>query len=239
MKVYLDLIIVLNFFFDTLIILSVSIILKERVRLSRVFLSSLIGEVSLIPLFIRLDNIFLLLLKIFLSLIMVLISFGKNNYFNNIFYFYIITIILGGSSYLIDGNNMYVNLVLMIILGPIIIFLYIINSKRIKLELTCVHDVIIVDKDNTIKLRGIMDTGNNVVCPITKIPVVFVNPSIKLLSNKSFVVPYRTIDNEGILNCQMADEFIIDGVRIKCLIAPSNNINKEEVLLNNQMRETI
>lgn len=239
MKVYLDLIIILNFFYDTLIVLAVSILLKNRVSLKRVFLSSLIGELSLITLFIRLDNIFLLLLKLILSLIMVLISFGKNNYFNNLFYFYIITIILGGSSYLINGSNMYTNLVLMIILSLIIITLYIINARRIKKELTIVHDVIIVDSDNTIKLRGIMDTGNNVVCPITRLPVVFVSDKLKLESNKLFVVPYRTIDNDGVLNCKMPDEFIMDGKILKCLVATSSSINTSEVLLNNEMREII
>lgn len=239
MKVYLDLIIILNFFYDTLIVLAVSVLLRYRVNLKRVFLSSLIGELSLITLFIRLDNIFLLLLKLILSLIMVFLSFGKNNYFNNLFYFYIITIILGGSSYLINGSNMYTNLVLMIILSPIIITLYIINARRIKKELTIVHDVIIVDSDNTIKLRGIMDTGNNVVCPITRLPVVFVSDKLKLESNKLFVVPYRTIDNEGVLNCKMPDEFIMDGKIVKCLVATSSSINTGEVLLNNEMREII
>lgn len=239
MKVYLDLIIILNFFYDTLIVLAVSVLLRYRVNLKRVFLSSLIGELSLITLFIRLDNIFLLLLKLILSLIMVFISFGKNNYLNNLFYFYIITIILGGSSYLINGSNMYTNLVLMVILSPIIITLYIINARRIKKELTIVHDVIIVDSDNTIKLRGIMDTGNNVVCPITRLPVVFVSDKLKLDSNKLFVVPYRTIDNEGIINCQMPDEFIMDGKIVKCLVATSSSINTSEILLNNEMREII
>ncbi len=239
MKVYLDLIIILNFFYDTLIVLAVSVLLRYRVNLKRVFLSSLIGELSLITLFIRLDNIFLLLLKLILSLIMVLLSFGKNNYFNNLFYFYIITIILGGSSYLINGSNMYTNLVLMIILSPIIITLYIINARRIKKELTIVHDVIIVDSDNTIKLRGIMDTGNNVVCPITRLPVVFVSDKLKLEKNKLFVVPYRTIDNEGVLNCKMPDEFIMDGKIVKCLVATSSSINTREILLNNEMREII
>lgn len=239
MKVYLDLIIILNFFYDTLIVLAVSILLKNRVSLKRVFLSSLIGELSLITLFIRLDNIFLLLLKLILSLIMVFISFGKNNYLNNLFYFYIITIILGGSSYLINGSNMYTNLVLMVILSPIIITLYIINARRIKKELTIVHDVIIVDSDNTIKLRGIMDTGNNVICPITRLPVVFVSDRLKLKSNKLFVVPYRTIDNEGVLNCKMPDEFIMDGKIVKCLVATSSSINTSEILLNNEMREII
>lgn len=239
MKVYLDLIIILNFFYDTLIVLAVSVLLRYRVNLKRVFLSSLIGELSLITLFIRLDNIFLLLLKLILSLIMVFISFGKNNYLNNLFYFYIITIILGGSSYLINGSNMYTNLVLMVILSPIIITLYIINARRIKKELTIVHDVIIVDSDNTIKLRGIMDTGNNVVCPITRLPVVFVSDKLKLDSNKLFVVPYRTIDNEGVLNCKMPDEFIMDGKIVKCLVATSSSINTSEILLNNEMREII
>lgn len=239
MKVYLDLIIVLNFFYDTLIVLAVSVLLKEKVEMKRVFLSSLIGEIALITLFVRLDNIYLLLLKIILSLIMVFISFGKNNYFNNLFYFYVITIILGGSSYLIDGNNMYINLILMLILGPIIVILYILNARRINLELNLIHDVIIVDKDNTIKLKGFMDTGNNVVCPLTRLPVVFVSEDIKISSDKSFVVPYRTIDKEGVITAKMPDEFIIDGKIVKCLVSYSNSIKKEEVLLNNKMREII
>ena len=134
---------------------------------------------------------------------------------------------------------MYTNLVLMVILSPIIITLYIINARRIKKELTIVHDVIIVDSDNTIKLRGIMDTGNNVVCPITRLPVVFVSDKLKLESNKLFVVPYRTIDNEGVLNCKMPDEFIMDGKIVKCLVATSSSINTSEILLNNEMREII
>ena len=103
MKVYLDLIIVLNFFYDTLIVLAVSVLLKEKVEMKRVFLSSLIGEIALITLFVRLDNIYLLLLKIILSLIMVFISF---------LIYYIVYAVLGPEdcegetrAFSLNGNN--------------------------------------------------------------------------------------------------------------------------------------
>lgn len=239
MKIYLDLVFFINYVYDFLILLSVSILLKRIVNLKRIFIASLIGSLSIITLFISLDGIYLLLLKIILSVIMVLVTFGKNGYLTNLFYFYIITIILGGSSYLIEGNNTTVNLVLMFLIGPIIVYLYILNNKRIKLELSTIYDVILIDCDNTIKLRGILDTGNNIKCPLTNLPVIMVSDALKIREDNIFLVPYQTINSEGVLNCYKIDEVLVNGKRVKCLISKTPNINSNEVLLNNLMREMI
>lgn len=239
MKIYLDLIFLINYAYDFLILLSVSILLKRIVSLKRIFIASLIGSLSIITLFVSLDGIFLLLLKLVLSFIMVLVTFGKSGYFTNLFYFYIITIILGGSTYLIDGDNTTVNIILMFLIGPIIVFLYILNNKKIKLELSTIYDVILIDSDNTIKLRGMLDTGNNIKCPITNLPVIMVSNSLKFREDNLFLVPYQTIDNQGLLHCYRIDGVVINGRQVKCLISKTSNIDKNEVLLNNLMRETI
>lgn len=239
MKIYLDLIFLINYAYDFLILLSVSILLKRIVSLKRIFIASLIGSLSIITLFVSMDGIFLLLLKLILSFIMVLISFGRSGYFTNLFYFYIITIILGGSAYLIDGDNTTVNLVLMFLIGPVIVFLYILNNKKIKLELSTIYDVILIDSDNTIKLRGMLDTGNNIKCPVTNLPVIMVSDSLKFREDNLFLVPYKTIDNEGLLYCYRIDDVVVNGRRVKCLISKTPNIKSHEVLLNNLMRETI
>ena len=47
MTVYIDLVILLNYFFDFLILLTVNITLKRNINIKKIFLTSLIGELSL------------------------------------------------------------------------------------------------------------------------------------------------------------------------------------------------
>jgi stage II sporulation protein GA (sporulation sigma-E factor processing peptidase) len=239
MKIYLDIVILVNFLYDILIMMSVSILLKKHVSIYRLLLSSIIGETALITLFIRMNNILLFLLKIVLSIVMVIISFGIKDFFNNIFYFYIITIILGGACYLIDSNNILTNVITILIIGPFILYLYILNIKKYNLSINTIYDVILIDDNNIIKLRGIMDTGNNIKCNITNLPVILVNNKLVFKSNKLFLVPYRTISNKGIINCFKLDKVIINGNIIDCLVGVVENINIGDVLLNNYMREIL
>lgn len=74
MKVYLDLIIIINFFYDFLIISATSTLLKRNIKVVRIILSSILGELSLLTLFISLDKLVLILFKVILSIIMVVIS---------------------------------------------------------------------------------------------------------------------------------------------------------------------
>ena len=76
----------------------------------RLLLASIIGSLSTIIIFLKITNIILIILKILLSLILIIVSFGKSNIIVNTFYFYLISIIVGGTIYLFDLNkNLYFN----------------------------------------------------------------------------------------------------------------------------------
>ena len=91
MKIYLDLLFLLNFIYDTLLLLTVSITLKRNVKFKRILLSSFLGAISTFIILIPLNNYLLLCLNIICGLIMLIIAFGYKNikYFSqNLIYLY-------------------------------------------------------------------------------------------------------------------------------------------------------
>ncbi len=242
MKVYLDLVIVINFVYDFLILSSTSILLKRNAPFFRIFISSLLGLISIITLFVPIDKTLLMVFKILLSVLMVYISFGKNNFFENIFYFYVITIILGGTSYLLGGDKTIINVILMALISPIIIFLYIKSIREYKAKISSMHDVIIIDGENTYKLNGYLDTGNKLIDPITKYPVIMVSKDLRIESNKIFYVPYNVVNSSSILKCVKVDRVLIDNKLVKVLLGLCDNdiFNKGvSCILNDSLREMI
>ena len=92
----------LNFIYDSLLLLTVSITLKRNISLKRIFLGGLIGSLSTFIIFIPLNKYVLLLLKILVGLLMILITFKYKNLkytFNNIIYLYMCSVILAGFLY--------------------------------------------------------------------------------------------------------------------------------------------
>ena len=75
MKVYLDLLFILNFLLDFIILSAVNYILKRNVKEGRIVLGSLIGTVTLLILFIKLSNFELLLYKVVISMVMIIGTF--------------------------------------------------------------------------------------------------------------------------------------------------------------------
>ena len=147
-KVYLDLIMIINFFIDFLLLLGVSIILKRKVKINRIILSAFIGGISILFLFMNLNSIELFLFKFLLSIIMIIIAFGFRNIkytIVNIIYLYIISVFLGGGLYLLNiqfcykqtgivffHNGFSINIIFILIFTPIIIFIYLKQNKKIK-----------------------------------------------------------------------------------------------------------
>lgn len=242
MKVYIDLIIIINFFYDFLIISATSTLLKRNVSVIRIILSSIIGELSLLTLFVSFDKLALILFKITLSIIMVIISFGKKQILENLFYFYVITIILGGLSYMLGGDAYLINLVLLMFISPFIITLYIKQIRIYKSKMNCIFDVILVEGINTYKFNGYLDTGNKLVDPITKLPVIMINKDLNISAKKKFLVPYKVVNNESILECIKVDKVIIGGINVNALLGLcEKDIFKDniDVIINNSFREMI
>lgn len=242
MKIYLDLIMLINLFYDFLILSSVSVVLKRHASLKRIIFGVLIGSITFITLFIKFNNILLLLFKLVVSILMVLVTFGRRRFFENLFYLYIVTIIIGGSQYLLTGNNYEVNIVAFMIISPIIIYFYIRSMKEYKLSISKYYDVIIISGTNTYKLVGYMDTGNTLREPILKKPIIMVSEKLDLKFNNIFLVPYKVVNNSSILKCGSVDKVIIDNKIVDCLIGVvDNNVFNRgvDVILNEYIREIL
>ena len=89
MKIYIDLIIILNFFLDFLLLLGVSLILRRNTKLIRIIIGALIGGLSILLLFIKISSFELFFIKVLISIVMVFASFGFKSFkyfINNILY---------------------------------------------------------------------------------------------------------------------------------------------------------
>ena len=124
MVIYLDLVLLINYFFDCLLLILVNITLKRNISLKRILLTSLLGELGLIGIF--LNNIFFLLIfKILLALILIIVCFKYKDILytlNNLLYFYMGSVILGGFVYSLKINKL--NYLLIIISSPLILYLF-------------------------------------------------------------------------------------------------------------------
>lgn len=92
MKVYIDVVIMLNFLIDLILILSVAIVLRRKTNIKKLIMSSIIGSLSLCLLFLIKSNITLLLVKVISSIVMVVIAFNFRDIkytLKNILYLYI------------------------------------------------------------------------------------------------------------------------------------------------------
>ena len=164
MKVYLELYFLINYILDISLLIGTSKILKINIKIIRYFIGAFIGSISIILIFININNITLFLLKIIISIIMIISTFGFNNIFRNTFYFYLLSIILGGIFYLLDINlfniNNYYNYLFLIILSPIIIYLIVMEYLKRKRINNIKYKIIIKYKNISINTYGFIDTGN-------------------------------------------------------------------------------
>ena len=105
MKIYLDLIMILNFFIDFILLLTVSVILKRNIKITRIMLGAFIGGISILLLFFNINSVLLFVLKFLISVAMTIITFKFVNIkytLVNILYLYMSSIILGGFLYLLN-----------------------------------------------------------------------------------------------------------------------------------------
>ncbi len=242
MKIYIELVFIVNFLLDFIILYGTKRLLKLNKSNKRLLLASIIGSLSTIIVFLKITNIILIILKILLSLILITVSFGKNNIFINTFYFYLISIIVGGTIYLFDLNkSLYFNYLILIILSPIIIYLLIKELNKHRLNINDKYLVEITISKNKYKLEGFIDTGNRLSSPIKKEPVILVN--LKINYNKVIYIPYKALNTEGIIPCIKADKIMINNKQIKNylvgLATDKFTIDNVNCILPNKLKEDL
>lgn len=244
MTVYLDLVILLNFGFDLILLFCVAIILRRTTTLKRLLLASLIGSITIISMFVELNSFSLFLIKVLISIIMVLVTFGFRDIkytLNNLFYLYTSSILLGGFLYFLNlqfsyknegllfyYNGLSINVILLIILSPIIIYAYIKQAKNLKNNYSNYYNIDIYLKNNEIiTATAFLDTGNKLEDPYKKRPIILLNNNkIKLDDDlqRLLLVPYESLNNHGLLKCIIPEKIFIEGIgfRENFLVGISN-----------------
>ncbi len=236
MKIYIDLILLLNFGFDFLLLLSVSLILRRNAPIYKLLLGAFIGSISVLTLFMKINSLQLFIIKIIISILMTTTSFKYRSIkytLKNILYLYISSIVLGGALYLLNieltyknqgiifyKNKMSINFIILVIISPIILYIYTKECKKLRNNYSNYHNVEIKIRDKIIKCTGFIDTGNKLKDPYKKRPIILMNNNFVENDNTKIYVPAHTIIGTQLIECIKIEELKID-----------NNIIKKEVLL--------
>lgn len=242
MKVYIDLVILLNFSTDLILLISVNYILRRNVKLYRLLLGSLFGTLTLFLLFIKMNNIILFLFKIIVSIIMILVSFGYKDiiYFTkNIIYFYLVSMLIGGAitflnnqfSYTNKGlvfinNGLSISYALILAISLFIYFIYIKCFKRLRNNYSNYYNGSLYINDNKINVNAFLDTGNKLIDPISKKNIILINKELlkDISINNILFVPFNSLNNHGLLECIKGGRLVIDNKEYdNFLIGISNN----------------
>ena len=196
--IYIDVIFFENLIMNCIILYATSIILKIKVKVIRLLISSAIGALYAIILYISKMSIYnSLISKTILAVIMLYIAFKPQNIkklCKEILIFYLTSFVFGGVAlyliYFINPkqisikNGMFAgeNVLKIIILGGIVAFIVIkisfkiIKTKMNSKDMFCDIHIQIGDKYN--RTKTMLDTENLVKEPITNTPVIIVESSL-------------------------------------------------------------
>jgi stage II sporulation protein GA (sporulation sigma-E factor processing peptidase) len=235
MNIYIEEVFILNFLLDFMILYGTKRILKRNNKLIRIVISSILGSFTTFLLFININNFILLIFKLLISIILIIIVFGFKNIFKNLLYFYLLSIIIGGSAYLFNISNKF-----FLILSSFIVIVILVNEFLSYKEIyPNKYLVTIYINNKSYKFEGFIDTGNRLIDPITNKSVVLVNLNID--SEKCIYVPYKALNTTGIIKCIKPDKVLINGHVFDCLIGISKDkFNLEEnCILPNKFKEEL
>ena len=258
MKIYLDLILILNFFLDFILLVATGIILKRNINIKYVTLSAFIGSLSTLILFFDINSITLFFIKVILSIIMIALAYPKNNlkyYLYNIMTFYFVSIFLGGCLYMLNINLSYehhgliffhkglgINFFLLIVLGPVIIYLYIKNARLIKNKYNNYYLTSIKINNQEVKGTGYIDSGNTLT--FKGKPVILIDQRKVIFLNEGYrIIPYKVVNKIMMLKIYKCDDVVIENKHFKNIyLGISNddlNIDGVDILLNNKLMEEL
>lgn len=253
MAIYLDVIWLLNFLFDSLLLYLTAIILKRQVRLWRVLAGGLIGSLIILlavtPFSVYTSHP---ISKLLFSIIMVFTVFGYKKFryfFSGLMIFYFATFLIGGTligtHYFIQFDFELSSSVLLASVkgfGDPISWLFVLlgfplawhfSKRNVEgIEMTKIkYDQMVQVSfrlgNKKFSLRGLVDSGNQVYDPISKVPVMFVSLN-KIMADIPKDLLLMTENAEAVIygTEQVAEEW-----ESKMRIIPYKVVGKEHQLI--------
>lgn len=232
MKIYVDLILLLNFGFDLILLFGTGVLLRRQTDLKRLVLGSLIGSLTILSMFIEMTSFALFLVKIVVSILMVLVTFGYHDlrYMGkNLFYLYTSSVILGGFLYFLNVqfsyknegllfyyNGLSVNVIVLIIFCPVILYFYVKQGLELKNHYSHYYHIDIYLRNGmVIETTAFLDTGNHLEDPYKKRPIILLNRNLIEVDYEDYnllLVPYEALNHHGLLQCVIPEKIFIQGV---------------------------
>ena len=246
MTLYIDLILLENVVMNYIIILATGMICKVDIKQIRVLLSSLLGAIYAIMIYVLDLKVYTSqITKVLISICMVYIAFNPVNIkimFKQLLIFYLTSFCFGGAAYyLLYGinpeliksiNGIFVGTypIKIAILGGILGFFIInISFKIIKNKLTkkdMLYDVDIYYKEEKSSIKVILDTGNLLTDPITNMPVLIVEAE-KLTK----IIPESVLKDIHSVILENTFEEIDEEIKTRCSIIPFSSIGKNNGII--------
>lgn len=197
-EVYVDVLILVNFVMDFFIIWAAGKLANVRFRIVRIVFASVLGAVySLIVFFPDVTYLNTLLGKVFFSFIMIITAFAPltiRSFFRSLVYFYLVSFAMGGAVigavYLTDELPLSVQVLsgvpsvlrdfniawLLVGLGVAVILGLggIVFLRRSWLQQQLLKKLVIHFIDKKVTVQALLDTGNQLMDPLTNKPVIVV-----------------------------------------------------------------
>lgn len=183
MTYYIEYIFLENFIIDFILIYVTGSLLKKNIIIRRILVASLIGAIYVLAIAI-LNQIFIsnIIVKLFVSILMLTIAYNPINvidYVRLVLCFYIISFVIVGiliaTNYFFNTNEMTIKIIFEASFFAIIIFKAVFEEIKRKTNLYQYIRTINIELNNKkIKIRGLIDTGNELMDVITNKPVIIV-----------------------------------------------------------------
>ena len=195
MTIYIDIVFLENLLLNYIILLATAIIGKSKIKFFKFFLASSFGSLyAILNYIIDLNILANFLLKLFISIFMILLSFDNKKikiFFKNLIMFYLTSFTFGGAAFMLlffvnpesiiyeEGHFVGTYPIKIAIYGCILGFIIIfIVAKVIKSRISnTLCDLEIVFEGKTLKLKTLIDSGNLLKEPISMQDVIIVEKS--------------------------------------------------------------
>jgi stage II sporulation protein GA (sporulation sigma-E factor processing peptidase) len=221
MVVYIDVLIIVSFYINYLLLRASAVIVHKPVRRGRLIAGALLGSFSALIIFMPvMSNAFILVIRIIAAVLMVAISFSIDSfrelYKCSLLFFFVsfvfagieygIAMMLGGSNALWHNSVFYVNISLLTLLISTTVSYGILWLIRRHFDSTNATDrrytVTVEEHGSIVSFRAISDTGNNLIDYFTGKPVI-ICPKSGLTS----IVDFDTV--QRMLDCDYIHEAVI------------------------------
>ena len=220
-------------------------------------LGAFIGGISILFLFFNMSSIILFIFKIIISVLMIIITFKYINLkytLVNLLYLYMSSIILGGFLYLLNiefsykqvgiifiNNGLSINFIFLIIFSPVILYIYIRQTKNLRYNYSNYYNIEIINKNKKYKYTAYMDSGNVLVDSLTKKSVILIDKRKLLFNIKEFrLIPYMGVNGSNMIKVVKIDKLLFNNKEYNNVllgIMDSISLDGVDVILNRKLLE--